>query len=344
VPMTPAGERSDESGKVDVAVTDHKPFRFAVQAFQAASAREWRDTAQRAEALGYSALHLADHYFGPGPLEAETAHPVQTLAAVPAMAMAAEATDRIRIGCRVFCIDYHVPAVLAKEAATLDLLSEGRLELGLGAGWIRAEYEAMGVRWDPAPARIERLEEVVALMKAHFAGEQIDVAGRHVRVSRYAGVPAPVQRPRPPIMIGGGAQRVLTLAGREADIVSLNFNNAAGRLGPASVQGSTAEETERKIGWIRDGAGSRFGDIELEIAAYFTVVTDDTAGRTAEMAAGFGLEPAQLAVHPHVLVGSVTEISERLIERRERYGISYVTVGVKAMDDFAPVVERLSGR
>ncbi|HET9078466.1 MAG TPA: TIGR03621 family F420-dependent LLM class oxidoreductase [Acidimicrobiales bacterium] len=325
-------------------MTEQKPFRFGVQAYQAGSAKEWRDTVQRAETLGYSSLHLADHYFGPGRLEAETGHPVQTLAAVPAIAMAAEATDRIRVGCRVFCIDYHLPAVLAKEAATLDLLSEGRLELGLGAGWIRAEYEAMGVRWDPAPARIDRLEEVVALVKAHFDGEQIDMSGRHVRVSGYAGVPQPVQRPRPPIMIGGGAQRVLTLAGREADIVSLNFNNSAGRLGPGSVQSSTAEETARKIGWIRDGAGDRFAGIELEIAAYFTNVTADGAAQTAAMAAGFGLEPAQLAEHPHVLVGSVAEIADRLVERRERYGISYVTVGAKVMDDFAPVVERLSGR
>jgi probable F420-dependent oxidoreductase len=260
------------------------------------------------------------------------------------MAMAAEATDRIRIGCRVFCVDYHLPAVLAKEAATLDFLSEGRLELGLGAGWIRAEYEAMGVAWEPASVRIERLAEVVALIKAHFGGEQIDVAGPHVRVSGYAGVPLPVQRPRPPIMIGGGSPRILALAGREADIVSLNFNNSAGRLGPASVQGSTADETDRKIGWIRSGAGDRFDQVELEIAAYFTAVTDDTAGQAAAMATGFGLDPAVLLEHPHVLVGSVDEIADRLLQRRERYGVSYVTVSSRVMEDFAPVVERLAGR
>lgn len=325
-------------------MTEHKPFRFGVQAYQAGSAKQWREIAQRAESLGYSSLHLADHYFGPGRVQAETSHPVQDLAAVPAMAMAAEATDRIRVGCRVFCIDYHVPAVLAKEAATLDLLSEGRLELGLGAGWVQSEYEAMGIRWDPASTRIERLGEVVALVKAHFAGEQLDLSGKHVRVSGYAGVPLPVQRPRPPIMIGGGARRVLTLAGREADIVSLNFDNSSGRLGPGSVQRSTAEETDRKIGWIREGAGGRFPEIEIEIAAYFTSITDDTAGQTAAMASGFGLEPSQLSEHPHVLVGSVDEVSDRLVERRERYGISYVTVGVKSMEEFAPVVERLAGR
>lgn len=319
-------------------------FRFAVQAYQAASAKEWRATAQRAEGLGYSALHLADHYFGPGPLEAETNHPVQDLAAVPAMAMAAECTDRIRIGCRVLCADYHLPAVLAKEAATLDLLSEGRLELGLGAGWIRAEYDAMGIGWEPASVRIDRLAEVVAVVKAHFGGGPIDFAGEHVRVSGYRGVPEPVQKPHPPIMIGGGRERILGLAGREADIVSVNFDNSAGRLGPASVQGSTAEETDRKIGWIRAGAGSRFDSIELEIAAYFTSVTTDTAGQTRSMAAGFGVEPGALDEHPHVLVGSVAGIVEKLEARRERYGISYVTVGSRVMEDFAPVVERLAGR
>lgn len=315
-----------------------------MQAYQATSAKDWRATAQRAEALGYSALHLAVHYFGPGPMESQTGHPVQDLAAVPAMAMAAECTDRIRVGCRVFCVDYHVPAVLAKEAATLDLLSEGRLELGVGAGWIRAEYDAMGIPWDPPSVRISRLAEVIAVLKAHFGDEQIDFSGEHVRVHGYRGVPAPVQRPRPPIMIGGGRERILTLAGREADIVSLNFDNSSGRLGPGSVQGSTAEETDRKIGWIRAGAGDRFGEIELEIAAYFTVVTDDTAGHTQAMASAFGLDPAVLAEHPHVLVGSAGEIIDKLVARRERFGISYVTVSNRVMDAFAPVVDQLAGR
>jgi probable F420-dependent oxidoreductase len=322
----------------------NRPFRFGVQAFQASSAKEWRSTARRAEELGYSALHLADHYFGPGPLEAETRHPVQDLAAIPAMAMAAEATDSIRIGCRVFCVDYHVPAVLAKEAATLDFLSEGRLELGLGAGWIEAEYRAMGVQWDRPGVRIERLEEVVQLFKAQFSGEPIKVAGRYVQVSKYRGVPVPVQRPRPPIMIGGGAPRILRLAGREADIVSLNFNNQSGQIGPDGVQSSTADETDRKIGWIREGAGARFDEIELEIAAYFTIVTDRPTDHAHELAATFGMDAGAVRDHPHVLLGSEADIGDRLRERRERYGISYVTVSHRSMEEFAPVVELLTGK
>lgn len=323
-----------------------RPFRFAVQAYQADGAKQWRDTARTVEDLGYSALHLADHYFGPGPVQSETGHPVQTLAAVPAMAVAAEATETLRIGARVLCVDYHHPAVLAKEAATLDLLSEGRLELGLGAGWIRAEYEAMGISWDPASVRIERLGEVTALVKAHFSGEPIALAGRHVQVSGYSGVPLPVQRPRPPIMIGGGAKKVLSLAAREADIVSLNFDNSSGKLGAPSVRCSVAGQTDLKIDWIREAAGERFESVELEIGAYFTVVTSggsQTGAKAAEMASAFGMDPGDLAEHPHVLVGSPDEIVERLLERRERYHISYVTVSDRTMRDFAPIVAKLSG-
>ena len=325
-------------------MTPLRPFRFSAQVFSASSAKEWRETAQQAESLGYSALHLADHYFGPGPLEATTHHPVQVLAAVPAMAMAAEATETIRIGCRVFCVDYHVPAVLAKEAATLDLLSEGRLELGLGAGWVEAEYDAMGIPFDRPGIRIDRLAEVIALVKAHSGGEQIELDGTHVRVHGYRGVPEPVQRPHPPIMVGGGAERVLRLAGREADIVSLNFNNRSGVIGGEGVRSATATETDRKVQWVRDGAGDRFDEIEIETAAYFTVVTDDGFAAAAGLGAMFGLEADEMRSHPNALVGSVDEICEQLEARRERHGISYVAVSQRNMVDFAPVVARMQGR
>lgn len=321
-----------------------RPFRFSAQAFSATSAKEWRETALRAEALGYSALHLADHYFGPGPVEASTHHPVQGLAAVPAMAMAAEATDGIRIGCRVFCVDYHLPAVLAKEAATLDLLSEGRLELGLGAGWVADEYEAMGIPFDPPGTRVDRLGEVIALVKAHCSGAPIEIDGAHVAVHGYSGVPEPVQRPHPPIMVGGGARRVLGLAGREADIVSLNFDNRSGVIGGEGVRSSTAVEMDRKLEWVRDGAGERFGDLEIETAAYFTVLTDDGAGAAAGLGSMFGLEPEEMRSHPNALLGSVDEICEELERRRERHGISYVAIPQRQMDAFAPVVARMHGR
>jgi len=322
----------------------HKPFRFAVQAFSADSAAAWKDMARSAEDLGYSAFHLADHFLGEGPALAATNHPHQTLAAIPAMTMAAAVTERIRIGCRVFCIDYHHPVVLAKSAATIDVLSNGRLEFGLGAGWIEAEYEAAGIPFDPPGRRISRLEEYIHLFRALMSGEQVDHQGEFARVSGFAGSPLPLQKPHPPIMIGGGAKRILSLAGREADIVSLNFNNRAGIIGPDGVTSSTADATAEKIEWIRAAAGARFADLELEIGAYFTVVTDQPRAVAEQMGGMMGLSTDEMMQHPHALFGSVDNICATLLERRERYGISYITVGGDNARAFAPVVARLAGK
>jgi probable F420-dependent oxidoreductase len=317
-------------------------FRFAVQSFSAPSARVWRERARQVEALGYSALHLADHVIGPGPALAASHHPVQELAAVPAMAVAAEATTTLRVGCRVFCQDHRHPILLAKEAATLDLLSEGRLELGLGAGWLRSEYEALGIRFDPAAVRIERLAETVAVVKAHLRGEPLEFTGKHHQVSGFSGVPRPVQDPVP-LMIGGGGRRVLTLAAREADIVSLNFNNRSGVLGRDGVALSTAAETQRKIDWVREAAGARFEALELEIGAYFTFVGPHGAGAADGMGRALGLTADEMLDHPHALMGEVEAVCDRLRARRERFGIHYVTVPDTALAAFAPVVAKLAG-
>ncbi len=324
-------------------MTAHKPFRFAVQSFAPNSAQEWRDQAKRAEDLGFSAFHLADHVIGPGPKLAATRHPVQTVAAIPAMAVAAEATSTIRVGCRVLCVDYRQPVMLAKELATLDFFSNGRLEMGLGAGWLANEYDAMGVPFDRPGVRLDRLTEVIALLRACFGEGEVNLEGQHVHATGFEAVPKPVQRPMPPLMIGGGSPRVLGIAGREADIVSLNFNNSSGQIGPQGVGSSTAELTAEKISWIREAAGERFPEVELEIAAYFTVVTPDASATLAAMAPMFALEPAQLADHPHALIGPVDELVDRLVERRERFGISYVTFGASVMEDVAPLVARLAG-
>jgi probable F420-dependent oxidoreductase len=320
-----------------------RPFRFGVQSYAPSSATQWRAQARHAEDLGFSTFSLADHIIGPGPALAATGHPVQTVAAIPAMAVAAEATTTIRIGSRVLCTDYRNPVMLAKELATLDFFSEGRLEMGLGAGWLENEYHAIGVPFDSAGVRLDRMEETIALIRASFADGELDVTGTYVHAVGFEAVPKPVQRPMPPLMIGGGSKRVLGIAGREADIVSLNFNNSAGKLGAQGVGSSTAALTDEKIRWIRDAAGDRFADIELEIGAYFTVVTDDMS-TVAKMASMFGLQPDEFAQHPHALIGSVESICEQLIERRERYGISYITFGASVLDAVAPIVERLSGR
>ncbi len=322
-----------------------RPFRFAVQSFNAESPAAWRDQARKVESLGYSALHVADHYLGPGPALEATRHPLQEFAAVPLMTAAAGATSTLKIGARVFCIDYRPLAVLVKEAATIDWLSDGRLEFGLGAGWLAGEYEALGIPMDAAGVRVSRLAEYVRAAKLILSGEPVEFEGEYVALSGFSGAPA--RTTPPPIMIGGGAKRVLTIAGREADIVSLNFDNSSGKIGPAGVQSSTAERIDEKVGWVRAGADAAGRELpEIEIAGYFTVVTpNEAAGEATAEQFGqmFGLEAAEIVEHPNCLIGTVDQIVDRLVARRERYGISYVTVSDSNLDAFAPVVDRLAG-
>ena len=319
------------------------PFRFSVQAFTPASAKEWTEQARAAEDLGYSCLHLADHYLGAGEAATAASHPPQVVAAIPAMMAAAAVTSTIKVGARVMCCDYHQPVVLAKSLATIDFLSEGRLEAGFGAGWITSEYEAMGVPMDRAGVRIDRMIEYVELAKSYFAGADLDQQGDHVQVSNMAALPASPQAGGPKIMIGGGSPRVLRTAGAMADIVSINFDNSAGKIGAHGIGSGTADGTMQKVDWIREGAGDRFDDIEIEIGAYFTAVTDQTQATLEQMAGAMGMPAEVLAAHPHALVGSVDEICEILQQRREQYGISYVNVAVRNMAAFAPVVARLAG-
>jgi probable F420-dependent oxidoreductase len=320
---------------------DRPPFRFAVQATNAAGGRQWRDTVRKVEDLGYTTLFLADHYLGPGPAQRAARTPRQDLAPIAAMAAAAAVTETLRVGCRVFCIDYHVPAVLAKEAATLDLLSDGRLELGIGAGWSGVEYDALGVEFDRPGRRIAKLAEVVALIKAHWQGDELNYAGDFVRVHGYAGRPRPVQQPHPPIMIGGGGQRVLSLAGREADIVSMSSVPFVARdadgLDPQAV-------AQRRIEYVRAAAGERYGGLDVESSPYFTAITDDPETVLAELAKSTGLEADLLRDHPNVLIGSSESVVEQLHSSRETLGVNYVTVQQTHIESFAPVVALLHGQ
>jgi probable F420-dependent oxidoreductase len=200
------------------------------------------------------------------------------------------------------------------------------------------------VAFDPAPVRISRLEEAIHLVKAHFSPDPIELRGEHIQVHGYSGAPRPVQQPRPPIIIGGGARRVLTLAGREADIVSLNFNNASGVIGRAGAKTSTAEATTEKLGWVRDGAGARFDEIEIELSPYYTAVTDDRPGAAEAFATIFGLTPDEILASPHTLIGPVESICDQLEATRADYGVSYITVPGEAAGAFAPVVDRMTGR
>jgi len=319
-----------------------KPFRFGVQSFNADSGEDWAGKAQKAEELGFSTLHLADHLLGPGPALAATNHPVQNVAAIPAMAYAAAVTKTINIGCRVFCIDYYNPMVLIKSAMTIDMLSGGRLELGLGAGWLQGEYDAIDLQFDEPKVRIDRLGDMVEGIKAFCGDGPAEVNNDTIHWQGFEGVPKPVSKP--PIMIGGGSPRILRLAGREADIVSLNFNNRSGMIGPDGVRSSSEELTKKKVDWVREGAGDRFDALEIEIGAYFTFVLDDAKPTVKNFAQMFGYSEEDMRKHPHALFGSVNTICEELERRRELHGISYITVGQDAMQAFAPVVERLSGK
>jgi probable F420-dependent oxidoreductase len=316
------------------------PFRFAVQAANAASAREWRTVATKVEDLGYSTLFLADHYLGPGPAQRQAHTPRQDLAPIAALGVAAAVTSAIRIGCRVFCIDYHVPAVLAKEAATLDLLSDGRLEFGLGAGWSDGEYRAMGLEFGPPGQRLTKLAEVVGLVKAHCTGDEIACRGEFVDVQGYVGTPLPVQRPHPPIMLGGARERMLSYAGREADIVSIS-NVAFVARNEAGM--TPLEEAGRRVGFVRAAAGERFERLDVESSPYFTAVTDDPESALSDISRTTGIAVEVLRDHPNVLVGSVDTMVDTLQTRREALGINYVTVQQNGIDEFAPVVARMTG-
>jgi probable F420-dependent oxidoreductase len=310
---------------------NHRPFRFSVQEHHAHSAKQWRERAQAIESMGYSALYLPDH------LNDQTG-PIAALMA------AADATTKLRVGSLVFDNDYRHPVVLAKEAATLDLLSDGRLDLGLGAGWLVSDYEQAGIPYDPAATRIDRLEEALKIIKGLFAGKPFSFTGKHYSIKEMEGRPLPVQKPHPRLLLGGGGRRMLRLAAREADIVHVNYNLNEGRINPKLVRTGLAEATDEKLEWIREAAGDRLEAIELGFTVFFASVTDDRESIASAMAPSMGFELRDVLEMPHFLIGTLEQIEEDLKARRERYGFSDVIVPGDAADSLAPVVERLAGR
>jgi len=310
-----------------------RPFRFAAQLSKApdATARSWADQARRAEDLGYSTLLMPDH-FG------------DQLAPVPAMMAAAAATTSLRVGALVFDNDYRHPLMLAKEAATIDLLSDGRLELGIGAGWMRSDYEESGMAYDAPAVRVDRFEEGVTVVTGLLEAEgPFSFSGSYYTITEHTPLPRPVQRPRPPIIIGGGGRRVLGIAARHAEIVSINVNLRSGTAGPEAATNATPEATRRKIGWVRDAAGKRFADIELNTLIGFAMVTDDARSLAEAMAPNFGIAPDDALHVPLALVGTLDEMVEELRWRRHEYGISYYSIEADVWETIGPVVSRLAG-
>ena len=306
------------------------PFRFGVQLSNASSGASWRDLSRSIESLGYSTLFIPDHFedqFGP----------------LVALTVAAEATTTLNVGSLVFGNDYRHPIVLAKEIATLDLLSEGRVEFGLGAGWMTTDYEQSGIPNDPPGVRISRMAESLAIMKALWSTGAATFAGEHYTINGAVGRPLPHSRPHPKVIIGGGGRRVLGIAAREADIVGVNPSLAAGYVGSEVLETTTAEYYDQRITWIREAAGDRFSDLELQVLTFLVQIVPDREDAIERLSSMMGVTPEQIDGSPIALIGTIEQITERLVERRERFGFSYVVVHEAEMEAFAPVVAALAG-
>ncbi len=290
-------------------MSGERPFRFGLTTSSAGSKREWVERASKLEALGYSTLTVPDHF-------------PDRLATVPALMAAADATQTLRVSSWVFCNDFRHPAMLYKEAATIDLLSDGRFELGIGAGWLKSEYEMTNIPFDPPSVRVSRLEETVRIVKGFATGEPFEFTGEHYRIAGLAGAPLPVQKPHPPIYLGGGGgKRLLTFAAREADIVGYCAKALPG--GGLDHLEMKADALERKVAWVNAAAADSNRDPERNILIYVFEVTDDRRAAAERIAPNFpGLTPDDLLTSPHALIGTPEKIADDLRRLRAEYGIS----------------------
>jgi probable F420-dependent oxidoreductase len=309
-----------------------KPFRFGVNMWSAGSRVEWTDKARKAEDLGYSVFTVPDHLAG-------------IFAPMPALMSAAAATTRLRVGTNVLNNDLRHPVLVAREAATADLLTDGRLQIGLGAGHMKSEYDEIGLRFDAGGARVERLAEAVSIVKNLLKGEEVTVAGRYYRVSGHKIHPLPVQRPHPPILIGGNGRQLLTLAAKEADIVGLSGITFRRGGAERDLSGWRTANVDQRIHLVRETAGDRYELLELNALVQTVVVTDDRRQAAEELARRWPqLSPAEILESPYVLIGTVDQQVADLQARRERWGISYWVIFEPYMDALAPVVAKLAGQ
>jgi probable F420-dependent oxidoreductase len=308
-----------------------RPFRFGVQVKSTATRAEWVEMARKVEDLGYSTLTLPDHFD-------------EQLAPVPALQAVADATTTLRIGATVHDNDYKHPVVLAKELATLDLLSEGRLQIGLGAGWMASDYQQSGIPYDSPGVRIDRMLEGLAVIRGALGPDRFSFSGEHYTVTDYNGLPKPVQSP-PPLMIGGGGPRVLRIAARQADIVGVNATLTSGAIDAASFATMTAEAVDDKLEIVTRAAteAGRLDTIELSVRVFLIYVTDDVDAALATLAEFTGAPASMIAASPFALVGPPAKIVDDLLERRQRWGFSYIVAGQNDIDAVAPVVAELSG-
>lgn len=317
----------------------HRPIRFGITGDVDSGPAAFLESARKAEKLGFSTFGVADHFMLPA-------------APLVALQAAADATTTLRLTMHMINQDLRHPAVLAKEFATLDAFSGGRVEIGIGAGWVKEEYEQAGIRYDKASVRIERLEEYVIVLKGLFAAEPFSFSGKHFTITDLDGTPKPVQNPRPPIMIGGGGRKLLSAAARQADIIQIVPSNAqAGD--PAQF---TAAAFEEKLSWIHDAAADRLDDIELGTALLGLIITDDreqgvaavleqVAGMHGGLGATFNLTEKDIIDSPAFAIGTLDQVCEKLLENKERYGFTYFTCGFSSMAEaFVPVIAQLEGK
>jgi probable F420-dependent oxidoreductase len=316
-----------------------RSFRFGVLCEEMGTREAWLAKARRAEELGYSTLLLRDH-FTPGPFGNQ-------FAPIAALMAAAMATTRLRIGSMVFDNDYRHPVILSKEAATLDVLSDGRLEFGLGAGWMGKEYEQAGMSFDPSSARVARFEEALHIFKGLFALEPVTFSGKYYTITGIQGFPRPLQQPHPPILIGAGGRRMLALAAREADIVGILAGPLnAGEPTPTDPAAYSAESLSCKIAWLREVAEERFSQLELSVITNprFTSNRRQGAEQIARERGWNNVSTEEILKMPTFFIGTVDEVVEQMLERRERFGISYYMTFDRVMEAFAPLVARLADR
>jgi probable F420-dependent oxidoreductase len=311
-----------------------KPFTFIVDREGPLNGRALGEAARKAEALGATTFAIPDHL-------------VDMPSPIPYLATVAAATERLRISAFVHNNDLRHPAVLAKDLATLEVLSDGRLDIALGAGWNAPEYAAIGIRFDPIGTRVGRLTEAVTVIKGCLGDGPFSFSGEHYTITEYEGYPKPIQKPHPPIFIGGGGRRTLTLAAREANIVGLAPRILTEQRGdPRSI---TWAATEEKLGWVREAAGDRFDDLEFNVypSQWPIVVTDDLRGEARKVIdrmrerSGYELTEDEVIASPHIFIGSIDRFVEKFSELRERLGIGSFLVG--DLTDLGPVVERLAG-
>jgi probable F420-dependent oxidoreductase len=314
-----------------------RAFRFGVIDERSLSREEWIQKAQRVEQLGYSTFLIRDHF-----IQGDFNH---QLAPIPALMAAADATKTVRVGSLVFANDYRHPVMLAKEAATLDLLSGGRFELGIGAGWLRSEYEQTGIPFDSPGTRVERLQEALHILKGVFSEQPLTFVGKHYTINHLESFPKPTQKPHPPLLIGAGSKRMLSIAAREADIIGI--------LPKALTNGTISEDpTERfaetlaqKVEWILQAAGERFDEIELSMVVTLEITRDQhqKAEQIIQQRGWSGINSKQVLQMPSMLIGSIDQITEKIQILREKYAFSYFVISDTCLETFAPIVTRLSG-